>query len=72
MGEMKVKLMYSPQYDCLMVCRPIYKGAHYYKFENDPWDYEGTAAHTMGFLEETANFIKIDEWKESQAKGDET
>lgn len=59
--KMKCKVLYSPQYDCLMLAWPIYKNSRWYRMENDPWHYEGTAAHKMDFLKDVANFILIDE-----------
>jgi hypothetical protein len=60
----RVKLMYSPKYDCLMIIKPIYPKSHWYKFEGDPWEYGGCAAHKMDFLTEIANFEIIDKWEE--------
>lgn len=61
---MKEKLLYSAQYDCLMVAKPIYHNSHWYNFEGDPWGYEGKTAHKMDFLLGVAGFELIDTWKE--------
>lgn len=65
---MKIKLMYSPRYDCLMICKPIYSGSHWYNFENDPWSYGGCTAHKMDFLINFADFVLVDQWNETQSE----
>ena len=57
------KLLYSPQYDQLMIAVPLVEHSHWYRFWNDPWDYEGCVSHKMDFLRNVANFEVVDQWE---------
>ena len=58
---MRELLFYHHGYDRLMVAFPIYERAHWYKFHNDPYGYEGTTAHKRDLLEELG-WELIDSW----------
>ena len=59
---MREILLYHPGYDTLMVCYPIYPKSRWYKFENDPYGYEGTTAHKMDLMINELDWVLIDSW----------
>lgn len=54
-----------------MIAKPIYERSHWYKFEGDPWGYEGTTAHKMDFLRDPSCFEVLDNWDEPVDKNGE-